>query len=444
LFTWRNNECIIQCWRPVSKEYVINLILQNYYLKGATDGCSLFCGYFCFPNISSKKNFMKKIFTLLTIAFAISISSFAQIANWDFTGQSTGTAPTSTASAADPNLSATPIISRGAAAVASAGNNSFRTTGFQNNGIATTNTDYFQFALSPAVGYKLSISAIDARFAGTSGFAISPGVSNQFAYSLDGSTFTLIGSPSVVIGTPATLPTIATGGIAALQNVPAGTTVTFRYYASGQSTTGGWGFNSPSAGTNGLAVSGTISPAVVAFSSAGDISATKSANKTNLSWNLGCTAARCTYELQRSANSVTFNTINSATVTPAQCAAPFNFTDAQPLSGINYYRVKVIDLDGSSTYSKIVAVRFNGSEPIKVVPTIAVNDVKVFYESATTGTSSWIVYDMTGRAVSKSNVNLMKGQNTITINVANLMKGQYQIIGNTEAGNTDAVKIIKQ
>jgi hypothetical protein len=387
---------------------------------------------------------MKKIFTLSAIAVLISISSFAQITAWDFTGVTPGGAATMASTTADPNLTAS-VLSRGSGAASSAaGTNSFRTIGFQNNGIATTNTDYYQFALTPAVGYNLSVSAIDARFAGTGTFAASPGVSNQFAYSLDGSTFTLIGSPSVVIGTPATLPTIATGGIAALQNVPAGTTVTFRYYASGQTATGGWGFNSPAAGTNGLAIGGTVSPAVVAFSTAGDISAVKSSNKTNLSWTLGCTAARCTYELQRSPNSVTFTTINSATVTPVQCAAPFSFTDAQPLSGVNYYRVKVIDLDGAVSYSKIAAVRFNGSEPIKVVPTIAVNDVKVFYESVTAGTSSWIVYDMAGRAVSKSNVNLVKGQNTITINVANLMKGQYQIVGNTEAGKTDAVKIIKQ
>ena len=43
-----------------------------------------------------------------------------------------------------------------------------------------------------------------------------------------------------------------------MQNVPAGTTITIRYYASGQTTTGGWGFNSPSSATNGLAIGGTV------------------------------------------------------------------------------------------------------------------------------------------------------------------------------------------
>lgn len=82
----------------------------------------------------------------------------------------------------------------------------------------------------------------------------------QFAYSLDGTSFTLIGAPITVTGTPSTLPQINLSGVSALQNVPASTTITLRYYASGQTTTGGWGFNSPSAGTYGLAIGGALMP----------------------------------------------------------------------------------------------------------------------------------------------------------------------------------------
>ncbi len=94
--------------------------------------------------------------------------------------------------------------------------------------------------------------------AGTASFAATPGVSSQFAYSLDGTNFTLIGSAAVTVGTPATLPTIDLTGISALQNVSAGTTITLRYYASGQTTTGGWGFISSAGGVNGLAIGGAV------------------------------------------------------------------------------------------------------------------------------------------------------------------------------------------
>ncbi|RBA29060.1 choice-of-anchor D domain-containing protein [Flavobacterium tibetense] len=195
---------------------------------------------------------------LLFLTLFCSVIGWGQIAAWDFTGETT--LATSTAEVFDANLDSSNLLTRGSGAIASAGANSFRTTGFQNNGISTANTDYFQFTLSASSGNTLSLTTIDARFAGTATFAASPGVSSQFAYSLDGVTFTLIGSPIITVGTPAVLPQIDLSSIPALQNVADGTTITIRYYASGQTTTGGWGFTSSAAGVYGLAIGGIVSP----------------------------------------------------------------------------------------------------------------------------------------------------------------------------------------
>ena len=178
------------------------------------------------------------------------------IAAWDFTGYtSTSTVPATNYNA---NLVSSGLnITRGAAAIASAGANSFRTTGFQNNGISTSNTDYFQITFTASPCFKLSLTSIDAKFNGTTAFYGSPGVTSQFAYSLDGSNFTLIGSP--VTSTSLTMSQVNLSSTTALQNISAGTTVTIRYYASGQTTTGGWGFYSSAAGDYGLSIGGTLS-----------------------------------------------------------------------------------------------------------------------------------------------------------------------------------------
>ncbi len=201
---------------------------------------------------------MKKIQLFLFVSlFLLPTISWGQIAAWDFTGA--GNTATATATTFNSNLvsaSGANNITRGAGASASSGANSFRTTGFKNDGISTSNTDYFQITLTAADGYKLSLSTIDAKFNGTAGFYASPGVTSQFAYSLDGSTFTLIESP--VQSTSLTMTQIDLSGIVALQNVAAGTTITLRYYASGQTTTGGWGFISSALGQNGLAIGGTV------------------------------------------------------------------------------------------------------------------------------------------------------------------------------------------
>jgi autotransporter-associated beta strand protein len=207
---------------------------------------------------------MKKILLLLSALFLVSRAD-AQMAAWNFNGDNGATNTNRSASIFNFNLDSSSLLTRGAGAAASTGTNSFRTTGFSNNGIAVTNTDYFQFTLSASSGYTLSLNTIDAFMAGTASYATNngnAGVANQFAYSLDGSSFSLIGSALVLTNTSLALPQISLTNINDLQNVSAGTTLTFRFYASGQSGTGGWGFNSPNSGQNGLAIGGTLNPLV--------------------------------------------------------------------------------------------------------------------------------------------------------------------------------------
>jgi autotransporter-associated beta strand protein len=185
--------------------------------------------------------------------------SLTTLQSWDFTGQTALATSTANVTAIGLNTDvAYNILTRGATANASIGNNSFRTTGFQNDGISTANTDYFQWQIASTGANAFSLSTLDARFAGTSGFRASPGVSAQFAYSLDNSTYTLIGSPFSLTADTA-MPQIDLSGITALQGLGSDATITLRYYASGQTTTGGWGFNSPSAGQNGLELRGSVS-----------------------------------------------------------------------------------------------------------------------------------------------------------------------------------------
>ena len=205
---------------------------------------------------SATSNRSSFIACLLAVSLMPCALQAADLVKWDFFGESSPA--TSTADVINSNLRNSGTLARGPGAASSSGSNSFRTQGFLNNGIATTNTDYFQTTLRAATGYSLSLSAIDAKFVGTVSFAATPGVNSQFAYSLDGTNFTLIGSPQATIGTPATLTQISLTEITQLQGVPDTTTVTIRYYASGQTTTGGWGFSSATSGSYGLAITGDL------------------------------------------------------------------------------------------------------------------------------------------------------------------------------------------
>lgn len=199
--------------------------------------------------------------SLALISGIIAASANAQLLGFDFyTGgsQSPATWNSTTTNANLATGSGINVLTRGTTAGASSANNSFRTTGFQNNGISTSNTDYFQVVLRANTGYQVSLSSITANFAGTSSFAANPGVTSQWAYSTDGTNFTLIGSPTTTIGTPASNISYSLSGVSGLQNVSSLTSITLRFLASGQTATGGWGFISSAAGVNGLAINGTL------------------------------------------------------------------------------------------------------------------------------------------------------------------------------------------
>ncbi len=384
---------------------------------------------------------MKRIFTILFLATIASSSVSAQVATFNFFGASS---PATLAGTSDANATLS-LLSRGAGAPASTASNSFRTTGFQNNGIALTNTDYFQFSIQANTGNTLALTGITATFAGTATFAAASGVTNQFAYSIDGAAFQFTGPAVITIGTPQTATfTFDAATALALSNVPATSIVTFRYFASGQTTTGGWGFFSVSASTQNLTLDGTVNPTVLPLY-VSDLNATKQNKSTNLGWILGCTSNEVTYSVERSANGVSFGAIETKTVARERCDFPFEFTDNNPVAGTNYYRIKSSNIDGELKYSHIAKVKFEGSNSIKVFPTVTSAGSTIYYETTEAGKIVFNVMDMNGRVVKSIISNVIAGGNNINLTISELPSGKYLIQGLLNNNSrTTAVSVIKQ
>lgn len=309
---------------------------------------------------------IKKITFLLMM---LPVLGFGQLATWNFFGATE--VPTWSAATIDANLVQTAPLTRGSGAAESAGGNSFRTVGFMNDGIDVINDDYFQFELTALTGFEMSLSSIDGQVRGTSSFTVAPGVENQFAYSLDGTTFTLIGSPLIVTTNNSALPTTDLSGISALQNIAAGTTVTFRFYASGQTTTGGWGFTSASATTENLVVGGTSTAATsnpcTLTASAGSNSPICAGSTLNLTAN---TVAGATYEWT-GPNSFT-SSIQNPSIPSATAVASGTYT--------------LTITEGTCVETAVVQVVVN---PLPVV-TISANGLALTASSLAGATYQWI------------------------------------------------------
>ena len=189
---------------------------------------------------------MKKLLIALVVVAVASVASAEVIATWTFPVSSLASA---NADSQNANFAGTLELTRGTGAPASTGAG-FRTTGFQNDGINVANTDYYQIVMQAAAGYDLSLSSITGGFTGTTSYVAAPGVDHQWAYSIGtGGTFTLIGT--AVNRTGVGQSTFDFSTTSALQNVTE--QVTLRYFATGQTSTGGWGFSSA-----GFTVDGTL------------------------------------------------------------------------------------------------------------------------------------------------------------------------------------------
>jgi len=149
------------------------------------------------------------------------VSANPKITGWEFSAYNTANPAPATINAGlnNTNLNAS-VLSRGAGLTAGSYNFAYvsTTSVTATKAAAITNNEYYQLALSPKTGYKVSLSTLKYRFR-----CVSSGpVNNRWMYSVDGGTnFTEIGQADAVS-------TVSTGGfeyqldlsgISELQNV---------------------------------------------------------------------------------------------------------------------------------------------------------------------------------------------------------------------------------
>ena len=130
------------------------------------------------------------------------------------------------------------------------------------------------------------------------------------------------------------------------------------------------------------------------------------------------------YDIERSTDAVHFNKIASEA---GRNLANYSYTDNKlPSGSIVYYRLKMIDIDGSFNYSKTIAVRLNNNFSNALVypnPTMGALQIKLTEAIATNTTL--IVTDVTGRLVKQQNI--MKGAFSINLDAKSLTNGRYFI-----------------
>ncbi len=103
--------------------------------------------------------------------------------------------------------------------------------------------------------------------------------------------------------------------------------------------------------------------------------AAKQNTKVKLDWVVANAVNFSRFEVERSSNAVSFVKIGTVNGTSAN---NFSFVDAFPTSGNNYYRLKLIDIDGKFTYTPVRVVNFGSTEDfISIYPNPVITQTKL-------------------------------------------------------------------
>jgi hypothetical protein len=148
----------------------------------------------------------------------------------------------------------------------------------------------------------------------------------------------------------------------------------------------------------------------------------KDANAIVLDWNLSADSDPLNFAIERSADGVAFapiQNISGANATITTISKQYTYTDATPLPGHSFYRLKMTDLQGKISYSYIVAIRESNPKPgeLTLFPTIITND---------------IIYCKSGRTINKA---------MIRITDINGRMVHHQLIGKIEKGQTIGISL---
>lgn len=167
-----------------------------------------------------------------------------------------------------------------------------------------------------------------------------------------------------------------------------------------------------------------------------------------LDWKVTCTSTpRAIMTLERSSDARNYTGIHTITADAARCNSPFDYVDANPLKGMNYYRLKIVDADGKLTYSTTVALlnAVKGFDIISIAPNPVVADkCKLNLASAQAGKMEVVIVDMQGRLVSRQSLTLIAGFNSLPVNVSNLTAGTYSMYGTSGEDRSRTVRFVKQ
>ncbi|MBC3542215.1 beta strand repeat-containing protein [Rufibacter sediminis] len=170
-------------------------------------------------------------------------------------------------------------------------------------------------------------------------------------------------------------------------------------------------------------------------------------NGVQLDWTTASEKDNDYFFVERSHNGKEFVQLNqvkgNGTSTVTQT---YTFTDAAAPAGTVYYRLKQVDVDGNSEYSKVISVQTSGSKAgaqVTVAPNPFIKDLTVTVNSAEDRTVILELYDVNQKLIIKETAQVSAGKATITKDLSTVANGIY-FLRVTGASLSEVIRVVKK
>jgi uncharacterized delta-60 repeat protein len=144
-----------------------------------------------------------------------------------------------------------------------------------------------------------------------------------------------------------------------------------------------------------------------------------------LSWNTVSELNTSAFEIERSKDGITFSKIGEVKAAGNSLSEKeYQYTDHHPIMGVGYYRMKMLDKDGRSTFSPIVMVRNVPTKGIVLFQNPVQSELR--FQASLTEAGDVRIIDGRGAVVKQQHV--AAGSVSLNISVADLPAGVYRIV----------------
>jgi hypothetical protein len=156
--------------------------------------------------------------------------------------------------------------------------------------------------------------------------------------------------------------------------------------------------------------------------------ATKNGNKNLLQWTTAQEVNSNYFSVERSNDDVSFNSLGNVSAKGnTAVATAYSFTDSKPNNGANHYRLRMVNKDGTYSYSEIRSINDAMHFAVNIYPNPVKDNLALNFSSDRTMDVQIEIINNEGKIMLSKQTSIAEGASAQNINVAALSGGTYYL-----------------